>query len=75
MPMNPTIIDVNTPMMAASMPAFVTTRDCVSFSEPSLLPLVTNADTRPLRACSEVSPERGQKMFRGVPILEAGDDY
>jgi len=23
----------------------------------------------------EVSPERGQKMFRGVPILEAGDDY
>ncbi len=49
---SPTIIDVKTPKIAALMPSAVTTRDWVSFSEPSLLPLTTTQSRFPCEPAS-----------------------
>jgi hypothetical protein len=49
-PMNPTIHERERRMVVAAKPLASSTRDSVSFSEPSALPLTTNASACPLRA-------------------------
>jgi len=49
-PMNPTVQATEMRSTVSATPAPVSTRDWVTFSEPSLLPLITSARTCPLRA-------------------------
>ena len=75
-PTSPAIMAALTPTTAAPTPLAVTTRDCLSFSEPSALPLITRAVASPLWAFwREIAAERPQHALGGVAVLEDGKNH